>query len=70
MKGHSRGRLVGAAVRLVLQVALCLGEGGLGVVPLVHVELRVLLDVLPHGLLHHRVNGHGSDGGSSDEDGV
>ena len=67
MRGHSRGRLVGAAVRLVLQVALCLGEGGLGVVALVHVELGVLLDVLPHGLLKHRVNVHGSDHGSGDE---
>lgn len=49
----SRRWFVGSAVRFVFQVPLGLRQGGLDESLLGHVQLRVLLDVLPHSPLEH-----------------
>lgn len=51
----SRRRLGRSPIELVLELALGLGEGGLGDAFLTDVQLRVLLDIVPHNLLQREV---------------
>lgn len=54
---RSRRWLGGSPIKLVLELAFSLGEGGLGDALLTDVELRVLLDIVTHNLLQSEVGG-------------
>lgn len=53
----SRGWLRGSSIELVLELPLGLDEGGAGDPLLADVQLRVLLDVIPHDLLWRAESG-------------
>ena len=54
---HSRRWLGGSPIKLVLELAFGLGEGGLGDALLTDVQLGVLLDIVTHNLLQSEVGG-------------
>lgn len=58
----SRRWLGGSPIKLVLELAFGLGEGGLGDTLLTDVQLGVLLDIVTHYLLQSEVGGMEGNG--------
>lgn len=58
----SRRWLGGSPIKLVLELAFGLGEGGLGDALLADVQLGVLLDIVTHDLLQSEVGGMEGNG--------